>query len=172
MRQILILLLLTTIALATEVRFEYYTGLEDQQALPTGAEAAIRPIEADAMGTCESYEGVAIDLNGDGEARDYIVRGYGGCAAASAEPVYIVQHRYKNVYRVVLSFMTSSVDILTTEHNGMPDIKTSRGTASMYECEFWHFNGTEYDTVDTYSISAYDGNTCKKYPGICPWKCD
>lgn len=163
MKQLLLLLFAFTL-FAAETRFEYYSGMDGQGPLPYGVEKLLQG--------CDEFNGLAIDLNGDGEEEDYILHGSGGCTAASAVPVFIVQHRAGNTYRIVFSFMTNSVDLLLSEHNGLPDLKTSRGTASMYECEIWHFNGSEYEKVEEYLFSASDVEMCRKYPEHCPWKMD
>lgn len=162
MKNLLLLCLLLTPLFAGSVKFHYYSGMEGQEPVPYGV--------LNLLGGCENYEGISIDLNGDGEESDYILHGSGECTAASAVPVFIAQHRHGDTYRVVFSFMTNRVNFLYSEHNGLPDIKTSRGTASMYECEIWYFNGTKYEKVEEYLFSANDEETCRKHPEHCPWK--
>lgn len=171
MKLIISILLISAVLFSNDYYYRYTVDNDENSTVPTAVIEAINEYRGD-IEPCHKYEGIPIDLNGDGEENSYIVQGSGGCSAASADPVYLVQKQDDNSYEILLFKVTYSVDFLSNKTNGFYDIKTSRGTASVYECEFWEFDGQTYDTTKTYFITSDEGNTCKKYPGICPWVCE
>ncbi len=146
--------------------FDYYVGMPEQTEVPEDVKHMMKYSGED---KCENYAGVSFDLNGEEEGATIFFYGSGNCGAASAMPVYIAQQQPDSSYELIFSFLSNSIQVLETKHNGLHDLKSARGTASVYECEIWHFDGIEYIKAEEYLFYGGDEETCLKYPEHCPW---
>ena len=147
---------------------DFYIEEKGLQPVSKSIDAAIRKTK-DLDTSCKLI-GKTINLTGQGQKNDFVVTTANACEwAASAGPLWVVRGNGKT-YKVVLSYLTYTLKLRNKKNNGLYAIQTSRGTASMYEIEFWSFTGKQYKKSKAYIFAADDKKTCKAHKDICPWQ--
>jgi hypothetical protein len=118
---------------------------DDLSEVPRNAEVVIRHSEAkdDDLQRCELV-GKAIDLDGDGQATDFIItmRDAAGWGAALG-PIWVLRNAGDS-FVIVLSDGGYSVTIGKAKHKGLYDLIISAESAGWSRQSIWKFNGKSY----------------------------
>jgi len=118
---------------------------DDLISVPRTVETSIRQAEArDADLQNSEFVGKAVDLDGDGQARDWIVTMRdAGEAEMPLGPIWVIRE-VRGSFVIVLSDGGHSVILGNTKHRGLYDLTVSAESGGWTRQNVWRFDGKCY----------------------------
>lgn len=152
--------------------FESVFGSEDPALRPLPPEA-LAAVRAHARTTDYSdcatggFVGTAVDLTGQGQARDWIAKTENGCAWGASSVVIWVLKREPDGYHVVLYSGGQVVSLQKAGAGKVADLQIISRTAGHYAETNYRFDGKTYTESGSRLVDLSDPADCKRNRDIC-----